>query len=133
MSKPSKAWGSLAVSLAVLALCLAAGCQSRGGQDPCADGCAVPGADASGDYPLYVPLCEDTDTGAGPCVMLDDVDAVTGWWYVPAGHVYPDAVVRLALCATEDGDGTGVPCVWVPSVQGNGQGDSGAYVYRVAR
>lgn len=78
----------------------------------------------------YVPLCEDTPEGAGPCVMLDDLDGVNVWWYVGPGAHYPDGRARVTPCRVEDGGP--VPCVWVPSVMGEypNAGDSGAYVYR---
>lgn len=75
--------------------------------------------------PLYVPLCHDVDGTKGPCV---DMDSAGSWIYVPSGSTWDRGQV-IILCHTEDGGA--VPCAWIPSVQGNGQGDSGAYVYGV--
>lgn len=117
-------WIGLMVTALLLTAC--AGPTLR--QDPCTpQRCGVPHPVSSpiGDPAAeYVPLCEDVDEGAGPCVMGDE----GAWYYVAAGSRYPDGRARIAGCAVEDGGP--VPCVWVPSVMDNQQGDSGAYVYR---
>lgn len=77
--------------------------------------------------PLYVAQCHDVDGPLnGPCV--DQVGDSGMWIYVPDGSWWPNGQ-RIELCPTEDGGP--VPCAWLPSVQGNYQGDSGAYVYGV--
>lgn len=120
--RASTAWQSLAWSLAMLVAFLLAGCQQTGPTDPCApNGCTVP---APGD-PVYVPLCRDVDAHQGPCVG----DMAGTWLYVGPGATFPHGKA-VELCATQDG-GPFEPCAWVPSRQGNGQGDSGAYVYGV--
>lgn len=97
-------------------------------------GCPVPtpSRPAVWDDPAaeYVPLCEDTPEGAGPCVMLDDLNGVNVWWYVGQGATYPGGRARIEPCRVETGGP--VPCVWVPSAMGTHRnpGDSGAYVYR---
>lgn len=97
-------------------------------------GCPVPTPSRSAvwDDPAaeYVPLCEDTPEGAGPCVMLDDLNGVNTWWYVGQGATYPGGRARIEPCRVETGGP--LPCVWVPSAMGahRNPGDSGAYVYR---
>lgn len=97
-------------------------------------GCPVPTQSRTAlmDDPAaeYVPLCEDTPNGAGPCVMLDGLNGVNTWWYVAHGATYPGGRAIISPCRVEDGGP--VPCVWVPSVMGEHPttGDAGAYVYR---
>lgn len=123
----STAWPSLAWAMVIIAVCLVsalAGC--KGDTEvppPCppSDGCTVPGL-----TPVYVPQCQDVDVPRqGPCVG----NFAGTWLYVGPGSLWP-AGTALELCPSEDG-GPHLPCAWVPSVQGNGQGDSGAYVYGV--
>lgn len=97
-------------------------------------GCDVPAPARSaltdGPAAEYVSLCEDSPDGAGPCVILDDLNGVNVWWYVAPGAHYPGNRVRIGVCTVETGGP--VPCVWVPSMMGEHRntGDSGAYVYR---
>jgi hypothetical protein len=76
--------------------------------------------------PVYVPLCRDVDAGNGPCLDRDG----TTWRYVRQGAAWPSGTA-VSLCPGEDG-GPSLPCAWIPSVQGNYTGDSGAFVYGVA-
>jgi hypothetical protein len=110
----------LRIVLAALLVATGAACGPRATQaDPCAPaGCTVPGTG-----PLYVPLCHRGDEG--PCVG----QASGAWRYVHRGATWPGGT-RVAPCASASG--APVPCVWVPSVMGGDQGDSGAYVYGVA-
>ena len=121
---PSKV--ATVLGLGWIALALSAGCQPTHTLDPCTpDGCGVPrpvSSPISAPAAQYVPVCEDTPDGTGPCVMGDD----GGLWYVAAGSRYPDGRQGIAECA--DRLGTGAPCVWVPASHGD-TGDSGAYVW----
>lgn len=83
-------------------------------------------AAAADPVAVHVPVCEDTADGSGPCVMWDEDQ----WWYVDLGARYPQGRQLTQACAVETGGP--IPCVWVPSAMGNGQGDSGAYVYRAS-
>lgn len=124
MSK--QGWRVIAWALGMALALTLAGCKVAGSADdraehpnPCAPtGCVVT------SQPLYVPQCVDVDNLAGPCV--GQVGASDDWRYVRSGDHWPTGT-PVALCPTEDGGP--VPCAWVPSVQGNMMGDSGAYVF----
>lgn len=78
-----------------------------------------------GDPPvaLYVPLCPDTGN-VGPCVGQVGNSAM--WIYTPAGAGWPQGI-RIKLCMGASGGPDA--CAYVPSVQSDDTGDSGAYVY----
>lgn len=117
--------GFVLLMAAVLAVLTVAGCVKPARTDthnPCPGAaCEVP----TGEEPRYVPQCPDSD-GIGPCV--GQVGDSGMWLYVAYRAAWPHGR-SVALCPTEDGGP--VPCVWVPSVQGNNTGDSGALVYGV--
>ncbi len=122
------------VGVILLAVALAACQPVKGtGEDPCAPGgCQVPNAPsvrpAAASGPLYVPQCQDVDAGhrTGCVGQVGD----SGMWiYTPTGGGQWPEGRTIDLCPTEDGGPTA--CAWLPSVQGNDQGDSGAYVYGI--
>lgn len=107
-------------TLALVAGLALTGCAGRPG-DPCTPGgCTVPGM--SDPAPAYLPQCDNRGTDLGPCVG----EYAGTWLYVRQGAPWPTGTA-VQLCPTEQGGPA--PCVWVPSVQGNGQGDSGAYLW----
>lgn len=113
------------LALVALAFSLTACQPQTPPRDPCAPhGCQV--APLPDPEPVYVPQCQDVDAGVGPCVGTVGDSGM--WIYVTAGLTWPRGQL-INLCPGEDG-GPG-PCAWVPSAQGNGQGDSGAYVWGV--
>ena len=110
-------WQAVVLSTLALAACEPSGSAS----EPCQPTCTVP---AQGE-PRYVPQCQDVE-GRGPCV--GEVAGSGMWIYVSLRAQWPHGRA-LVLCPTEDGGPEA--CVWVPSVQGNNSGDSGALVYGV--
>lgn len=121
----STAGQTIVWSLLIIIAFLLTGCGPKDprSDDPCpSGGCEVPQA-------VPVVLCTSTDLGRGPCVGVMGEPARDGLWiYVPDGALFP-AGHAVELCPTEDGGP--VPCLWVPSVQGNGTGNAGSYLFGV--